>query len=163
MIAQWIKKHKLKKAKRMLENINDLNRRNTLVEIVKMLGWKYLIPDTDTKYVPINPYYRSIKQYNRFIAENLLNYDFSKQLPKHLFNIEEKSVYYIDFFINGNEVVNIEEELELFIEAYLQLSEILTMMDITDGVLYFNSKVINFYLTNMDKIIYQILSAKLSR
>jgi len=161
-INNLIYKFKIKRInKKLLEDQNT--RRKYLRKILKFIRVNDLLPSTVNKYIKIEPFFNSIKEYNFFMTENFLNYDFTNPMPRSLMNLNSRKIYYIDFFVYKNRKVNEYEELEYYLTLYMELVDLIPYYDITtNGYMFLNFKILDYYLTNMEDILIKIISSKLS-
>ena len=141
--------------------IRRMDDKRYFIKLLRLINVEELRPTRDElKRLKIKSYFRTIKEYNDFLMDELLQFRFDDILPKKLLRVEKKKVNYFDFFIEDRSLVDYRTELKLFINAYIELTFLVEEVDInSSGILFFNSKVINKYLANMEEILKTIISS----
>jgi len=138
-------------------------RRKYLRKVLAFIKVEDLLPTSNRKYIKINPLFKSIKEFNEFMTVNFLEYDFAKPMPKSLMNLRSNEIYYIDFFVYKNRKLNEIEELNYFLTLYKELVDLIPYYDIsTNGYMFLNFKILDYYLSNMEEVLVKIISSNIS-
>jgi len=142
-----------------LENINT--KRNYLRSILNFIKVEDLIPVDDLKYIRIDTLFTDIDTYLNYLQDTFLNYDFTKPMPRHLLNLTTRKIYYIDFFVRSNTMLDVNEYLHYFIETYKELVDLIPYYDLqSEGYQFLNFKILDYYLTNMEAILIKVITSK---
>ena len=137
-------------------------RRNYLRKVINIIKIEDMLSDK-TKYVKIDPFFNNIKEYNEFMTNTFLSYNFSKPIPKSLMNTYSKKIYHIDFYVDKNVMLDRKEELLYFITLYKELVDLIPYYNISDtGYSFLNFKILNYYLSNMEDVLIEIISSLLN-
>jgi len=162
IITNFIYKYRVKHIDiKLLDNY--LTRRQYLIKILKFYKVEDLLPKKDKKYLRILTYFKSIKNYNKFMVDTFINNPVENCPPRTLFNTTNYSIYYTDFFIDNNIKLNEKESLIEFLDIYKKLVDIMDYYNISDGGnAYLIYKLLDHYLTNMEGIITRLITSNLT-
>jgi len=138
---------------------NDKVKRKYLLSILRFIKVEDLLPK-ENKYLVIESLFNDIEEYNVFLKDLFLTDLTMSPLSKRLLNTNSRNIYFLDFFVHNNKQIDSEYHLTTFIETYIKLNDVISHYDISsEGYMFFNFKVLEHYLSNMEDILISVVTS----